>query len=90
MKEENKFKILKGYGESRTDIPDYFPWSLLNEKNAQKFHSQTLERLNERGGLTCEEIYCNVMGIDPVRHYFDVGAKQVVLKWIKQKVSQPK
>jgi hypothetical protein len=36
--------------------PDSVPMGLLNEEWAQKGHDQTLERLNERGGLSVFEI----------------------------------
>lgn len=36
------------------------PWSVMrpHEKQAQKNHSQTLNRLAQRGGLGIEEAYC--------------------------------
>lgn len=54
-----KFKVLRGFGDKR-ELPVYFPWELLNESNAMRYHGQTLNRLNERGGLSPEEIYCNI------------------------------
>jgi len=39
------------------ECPSCVPWHLLNEDQAQKNHYQTLERLNQRGGLSpCEAL----------------------------------
>lgn len=42
------------------DCPRFFPFSLLNEDWAQFIHSQTLERLAQRGGMSPTEILKNV------------------------------
>lgn len=42
-------------------MPTEFPDSLLSEAWAQTNHSQTLKRLNERGGLCIGEIACNIL-----------------------------
>jgi hypothetical protein len=79
------FKILKNYDDKRPNLPTVFPWHLLNEENAKRFHSQTLERLNERGGLSMEEIYCNITGTD----YFKVSFnKDKILIWINQQIQK--
>lgn len=49
-KEQSKFK----------DAPTSIPNELLNEDWAQKIHSQTLQRLNERGGMGVNEIMINI------------------------------
>jgi len=36
------------------------PNELMNEKFAQHIHSQSLQRLNERGGMSPMEIYMNI------------------------------
>lgn len=41
-------------------VPDF----LLSEEVAQKNHSQSLKRLNERGGLSYGEMFCNIMRLD--------------------------
>lgn len=79
------FKILKSCSEKRKDIPDYFPWHLLNEENAKSYHSQTLERLNERGGLCVEEIYCNVTSTEYHKVSFD---HDKVIDWVKQQIEK--
>lgn len=42
------------------DFPQEFPDSLFNEEWALKIHGQTLQRLNERGGLDPHEMICNI------------------------------
>ena len=40
--------------------PKKVPDNLLSEDQAQKNHGQTLNRLNERGGMGAYEIMCNI------------------------------
>lgn len=40
--------------------PRYIRWSALSEEQAQRNHSQSLDRLAQRGGLSPEEIVFNV------------------------------
>lgn len=57
---------------------------LLHEDWAQKIHSQTLKRLNERGGLSPFEIFMNVNKIsyrDAIEH-FPQGDEQAII-WLK-------
>lgn len=68
-----QFKILKNYKDKRL-FPEYFPWHLLNEEMAQKNHSQSLERLNERGGLSVDEITCNIKKIS-IREIFNLNVE---------------
>jgi hypothetical protein len=42
------------------DFPKELPDSLFNEEWAQKIHSQSLKRLNERGGLHPKEMIGNI------------------------------
>ncbi len=37
----------------------FIPWFCINGEHAMKLHSQTVERLAERGGLCPYEIYLN-------------------------------
>lgn len=48
------------YRDYERGYPTEYPTELLNEDWADKIHGQTLERLNERGGLCPEEIYTNI------------------------------
>jgi hypothetical protein len=63
MSDEGKFKVLAGYGDKRGG-PKYIPWVEAEKFRAQAHtnHSQTLERLNERGGLSVLEIHCARLG----------------------------
>lgn len=79
------FKILKSYDDKRPNLPTVFPWHLLNEENAKRFHGQTLERLNERGGLCMEEIYCNITDTDYFKVSFD---KEKIMLWINQQIQK--
>lgn len=52
------------HSEDRRDnklnnVPEKVPIGLLNEQQAQSNHSQSLKRLNERGGLGVLEILAN-------------------------------
>jgi hypothetical protein len=40
--------------------PSHIPWHFLNQDHALKIHSQSLERLAERGGLCMQEIVGNI------------------------------
>ena len=58
-----RFKVLRGF---RSEYPDWVPVDVPWEKveplrgSCQRVHGQTLERLNERGGLGVEEMYAHV------------------------------
>lgn len=64
---ERQFPILTNYRDRKKwpEIPQTVPWSFIEpaRAQAQKNHSQTLERLAERGGLCPGEIRCAVEGI---------------------------
>jgi len=55
---ERKFPVLS-YDRYK-DCPSSVKWSELDDAWALNVHSQTLERLAQRGGLCPEEIYWNV------------------------------
>jgi hypothetical protein len=42
------------------DCPEFVRWDALNEAWAHRNHSQTLERLAQRGGLDPTEIVANI------------------------------
>lgn len=46
------------------DCIESFPDKFLTEEMAQSNHSQSLNRLNERGGLSVNEILANVFNKD--------------------------
>lgn len=41
-------------------FPSHVPYALLSEDQAEKNHGQTLDRLNERGGLSAGEALANI------------------------------
>ena len=55
-------RVLFDYRERKKypDFPEEFPDSWFNEEWAQKIHSQSLEHLNSRGGLSPEEMIMNI------------------------------
>ena len=74
----------KGY----PNIPDEFPDSWFNEEWAQQVHSQTLKRLNERGGLCPQEMVCNMekLNRDEYRKLtLDTAVKKLMTKLEKEK-----
>lgn len=46
--------------KSLKNVPEYVPMELLNEEQAERNHSQSLSRLNERGGMGIAEILDNI------------------------------
>lgn len=55
------FKVLIGYDKKDLkNMPVEIPWAMLNEEQARFNHSQTLTRLNERGGMCVTEILANI------------------------------
>lgn len=60
MSETRRFKILVNYGERRLhlDWPETVPWGLVapHEAQAKANHGQSLETLNQRGGLSPIEL----------------------------------
>ena len=59
-----------------------FPTKLLNEQHAQKIHSQSLSRLDERGGMTYTEIIMNIFGLDIRDVKYDSVMHENLLKHI--------
>lgn len=53
-------KQMKILGRKLKGIPDTVPFSILSEDWAQRIHNQSLERLNERGGMCAAEICINI------------------------------
>jgi len=56
-------KIHSGTIHNFPDGIKSFPTKLMNESHAQKIHSQSLERLDERGGMGYLEIIVNIFGL---------------------------
>ena len=53
-------KPLKRDQEYKLDVPKFVPWKIFigHEKQVDRNHDQTLERLAERGGLHPTEMAC--------------------------------
>jgi hypothetical protein len=69
--------------------PEYIPFDILDRNQSYRNHSQTLERLNERGGITPQEALA-IIEKTPYRYNLDISdtIKQVntyILKFIKVK-----
>lgn len=45
---------------NHNDCPKQIPFAMLSERQAQYNHSQTLQKLNERGGMIPMEIVANI------------------------------
>lgn len=57
---------MKVHSQSISNVPDgikNFPDYLMSEGAALSYHSQTLGRLNERGGMSYTEIVANVFSL---------------------------
>ncbi len=65
--EEKRFPIL----QSPDRLPQSVPWSIVepHRRQAERNHSQTLERLAERGGLSWAELIA-VITDNEYRHLF--------------------
>lgn len=70
-------KIMDNYKNDGSKIFDNLPYSIpnemLNEDWAEKIHSQTLKRLDERGGMSIRELIINIkrMPTSEYRKFFD-------------------
>jgi len=74
--------MLTGLPKETKDLyPASIPWSVVapHAARAQYNHGQTLERLNERGGCSPNEIYCIVHHLKWGTHV----SADTVLEWIK-------
>lgn len=74
------FPIMAEYGgHAKENTTDYIPWEVIaaHEEQAMRNHSQTLQRLAERGGLS----YCEALAVIDDRPWCpmrQVDAKQTV------------
>ncbi|MBE9583766.1 hypothetical protein IM792_04840 [Mucilaginibacter sp. JRF] len=56
-------KIQWSYTKDLFGLPDFVPNELLNQKHALNNYGETLEKIDERGGMNIDEIVCNIMGL---------------------------
>lgn len=82
-------KYMKILGRVFEGLPAKVPMSILSEEWAQKIHRQTLNRLNERGGLCPAEIYLNINKIDSGSYPSDSVITESINNAI-DKIYQPK
>lgn len=88
-----KFKVLKDYPypilSNIRFAPDYIPWKMIepHREQAMKNHDQTLERLNERGGLSPMELYAVIHD----RDCFEVMKEMTesfCIEWLNKKLKE--
>lgn len=60
------FPIHPGTRREFPELPDGIPWVVMvpHEQQARKNHSQSLERLAERGGLSAKEMMAVIWDVD--------------------------
>jgi hypothetical protein len=85
---EHRFRILNQQNcrpERRLKMPESVPWSMVEPWRAriELNHGQTLERLNERGGLAPEELWCGAHDL-PLRHIPRKNDAILWLDWLLQ------
>ena len=66
------------------DCPKKIPFEMLSEKMAQNVHSQTLARLNERGGMSPVEIVANIEKINPFKLEHDLYDEPFYIEKLKK------
>lgn len=84
MADTRRFRVLRGQSRvpqaERETWPADVPWSFVepHRERALANHSQTLERLNERGGLAPEELWClvNDKPLRCIREVTELGAAE--------------
>ena len=83
-------KQMKVLGRVFDGLPDKVPFSILSEEWAQKIHRQTLDRLNERGGLCPAEIYWNINKIDSGSYPSDSEITKSINNAINEQLKESK
>jgi hypothetical protein len=58
-------KVLWSYVKDQYSLPDYIPNELLNERHAIQNHGQSLMNIDQRGGMSVDDIVCNLLGYAP-------------------------
>ena len=87
MTEDRRFRVIRGQSSlpaaERMTWPDSLPWSLVEQwrEQAECNHSQTLERLNERGGLAPEELWAAAHGMT-IRQWREWLSEREAGQWL--------
>lgn len=101
MSTERQFPVLESMHRILPKLPISVPWSVMREDRALKNHSQTLERLAQRGGLSWSELECIINDRawdgtifilprqEPEMIAFEAAAAVRVLRLISKKDSKP-
>ena len=69
---------------SDKDCPKRIPFAMLSEKMAYEVHSQTLKRLNERGGMSPIEIVANIEKFNPFGSKYNSFDEQLYITKLKK------
>lgn len=92
MSVERRFTVLRGQSRiphaERMAWPASLPWSTVEpwRERAKQNHDQTLERLNERGGLSPQELWLVAHDL-PLRAAKQIGEREAA-EWLR-KVASP-
>ena len=88
--ETRRFRVLRGQSRlpqaERDRWPESLPWSLVEPWRAQAMrnHDQTLERLNERGGLAPQEMWYVAHG----KHWREAIDERAAGEWLIRVAAQ--
>lgn len=66
------------------ECPKQIPFAMLSEKMAYSVHSQTLKRLNERGGMSPAEIVGNIEKINLFQYPHDMKDEPFFIAKLKK------
>lgn len=69
---------------SDKDCPKQIPFAMLSERMAESVHSQTLTRLNERGGMSPAEIIGNIEKINLFKYPHDIHDEPYFIAKLKK------
>ena len=69
---------------SDKDCPKQIPFAMLSERMAESVHSQTLTRLNERGGMSPAEIIGNIEKINLFKYPHDIHDEPYFITKLKK------
>lgn len=84
----SEFRILDWHKVKSLGIPQTIPWSLVEpfRERSLKWHNQTLERINERGGFSIQELYVHFHD-GKAEDFYQANQKQSLPKivaWFKE------
>lgn len=85
-----RFRVIVGQSDLPREVcarwPRSVPWSFVEKfrEQAEYNHDQTLERLNERGGLGPDEMWCAAYGqpLSKFRQTLPVPSEEACGEWL--------